>query len=85
MTITSSGPAAPLAGGSMPIAPYAPSTMADIWLMATTMFTSTRGTNMTHASHSPMSSRIIVNIPRPPEKTATRDAESSVKITIGIT
>ena len=31
---------------------------------------------MTHASHSPMSSRIIVNIPRPPEKTATRDAES---------
>ena len=32
-----------------------------------------------------MSVRIISNMPRPPFMIATRDAESSVKITIGIT
>ncbi len=69
----------------MPIAPYAPSTIADIWLMFTTTFTSAIGRNTTHASHAPMSLRIISIKPRPPEVTPTRDAESSVKITIGMT
>jgi hypothetical protein len=32
-----------------------------------------------------MSVRTISSMPRPPDTTATRDAESSVKITIGIT
>ena len=62
-----------------------PSTSADIWLMLTMMLTSTVGRKIAHASQAPMSVRIISNMPRPPLRIATRDAESSVKITIGIT
>ena len=39
----------------MPTAPYTPSTIADIWLMLTTMFTRTVGTKIAQASHAPMS------------------------------
>ena len=53
--------------------------------MLTTTFTSAIGRNTTHASHAPMSVRIISIRPRPPEVTPIRDAESSVKITIGMT
>ena len=61
-----------------------PSTIADIWLMLTMTFTSTVGMKMPQASQAPISPRIMSNIPRP-ESTPTRDAESSVKTTIGTT
>ena len=53
--------------------------------MFTTMFTSTVGRKMAHASQAPSSVRTISSRPRPPDSTPTRDAESSVKITIGTT
>ena len=53
--------------------------------MFTMTFTSTVGTKISHASQAPMSDRIMSNMPRPLFITATLDAESSVKITIGMT
>ncbi len=53
--------------------------------MLTTMFTSAIGRKIAHASQAPSSVRTISSIPRPPERMPTRDAESSVKITIGTT
>ncbi len=43
MTISSPAPTWPPVGGSRPAAPYTPSTIADIWLMLTTTFTSDGG------------------------------------------
>src|SRR6266511_190291 len=81
--VVATNPAVGVGGGSMPNVPYAPSTMADIWLMFTTMFTSAMGTTISHASHAPISERTMSIIPRPPDRIPTRDAESSVTITIG--
>jgi hypothetical protein len=73
------------AGGNRPTIPYAPSTIADIWLMFTTTLTSNVGIKIPQASQAPRSVRIISNIPRPPERMPTREAESSVMTTIGTT
>ena len=62
-----------------------PSTIADIWLMFTMTLTSAIGRNTVHASHAPMSVRTMSSSPRPPDRMPIRDAESSVKITMGIT
>src|SRR5688572_29799398 len=53
--------------------------------MLTATFTSTVGMKIPQASQAPMSSRIISNMPRPPDSTPTREAESRAITTIGTT
>ena len=53
--------------------------------MLTMTFTAKAARKITQASHTPMSARTISSIPRPACTAATREAESSVTITMGIT
>ena len=84
-TVIKAKPAPGWSGGSTPNAPYAPSTMAAIWLMLTTRFTTKEEMKIIQATGTPISDRIISSMPRPPDIMATRDAESRVTMTSGMT
>ena len=53
--------------------------------MFTMRLTAKAERKISHASQAPMSVRTRSSMPRPTETTAMREAESSVKMTIGMT